>query len=716
MNERSKNSEKSPTHLTVEHANIRPSREGLPVSEKFNDFYYSTDDALAEKTHVFIAQNNIVERIASTTRSSFNLCELGFGTGLNFLLTVNALINNDAYKNEFAPHLRYIAVEQFPLTHNQLKVAADLWPALSEVADMLLEVYPQTLTQGFHHLVLKKLNVSLTLVVGEAGEALKSLSFSRLTGHCHNSQVHMGCPQTLIDAWYFDGFSPAKNPDIWSEAIFTLAANLSHSGTTYATYTSASKVRKAIEKAGFSVNKTEGFGKKREMIFGFYQDSNAHLKHLPPLAKNPPSFRKKNSASHTWHLINDTSNAWAQQPKTAIVIGAGLAGAHIANALAKRNIHVTVFEKGKKTASGASGNKQGVVYTKLSHSQDHLSVFNIQAQLFSDRFYHAQNIYSSCGQACGVVHLATCDKEVKNYKALCEAVDDDTKFLWLDDVSPVTGVQSHYPGLWVKDSGWIDLPKLCEQLLNHKNITVKHDVNVTQLSGSVGDWRAVDIHSKHVGTAEVVIVSNAYDAANFEQLDYIKTKKIRGQVTFVPQTENSSALRTALCGHGYIAPAPAPAQDAEHCIGATFNLHNSDEHATLADQNENLKNLTLMSAELSWNTQLTNVPLMQNRVAFRCATQDYFPIVGPVPCEKSFISTFGELRSNATSATGKTCDYHHGLYVNIGYGSRGLAYAPIATCMLVHQILGEPLPVSEATARQLHPGRFLFRDLTRNRI
>ncbi len=772
------------TPHTVETALITPSQEGLPVSVVYDDFYFSTDNALEEKHHVFIHNNNLPSRFAALApNQTYTLCELGFGTGLNFLLTVQAwldarktastTVNSDSDATHPPAYLRFISIEQHPLSLEQLQQACALWPALSEISQTLMDAYPAIQTPGFHHLSFEHFHVELTLIFDHVEHALLALSpcplmttehaqtytkhqqreerkghllphFDDAIKEINNTQCSIGRAQQGIDGWFFDGFSPAKNPDMWQANIFTLAARLSHKRTHYATFTAASFVRKHLQQAGFSVEKTVGYGKKREMIKGVFLGLNLrpnlglnekseqhHAAQPTPNAvgnmnthaatnllsamvssanashANTASYRKKNSAIHFWHLQKSHATP---RPKHVCIIGAGIAGAHMAFALAQKNIRVTVYDKANQIAAGASGNAQGVVYTKLSPKDDHLSVFNIAAQLHADRFYHQHGLYRQCGEGGGVVHLATNEKTQENYQALAKKLHSPY-VQWHDDPSELAGIALHKGGLVLPKSGWLNPQRLCRALLDHKNITVTLNQAITQLTKTeqqqAQQW-ALYNKDTLIDTACNVVISSAYEATQFEQTRHSACKAIRGQVTHLRPTPHTANLKMAVCGYGYI----APVQDGLHCAGATFNLNTPDLTPNPHDDATNIANLLRMSEKFDFES--ADIAAL-SRAAFRTATPDYFPIVGSAVDQASFNRTFNEYRERGNAFIAQTASHHQGLYLNMGYGSRGLAYAPLCTAMLCKQITGEPLTTPIQTAIQLHPSRFLFRELVKGK-
>lgn len=204
--------------------------QGVPVARAFDDPYFSFADGLAETRHVFLAGNRIAERATA----GFQIAELGFGTGLNLLATADAL------RDQTGP-IRYTSFEAFPMQPQDMARALAAFPDLD--ATPLLAAW----TQGARTFTIGPLAVDI--VQGDARETL---------------------PQWAgrADAWYLDGFSPAKNPELWSPDLMAQVAAHTKAGGTFATYTAAGHVRRALEAAGFTVTRAPGFGRKRHMSLG----------------------------------------------------------------------------------------------------------------------------------------------------------------------------------------------------------------------------------------------------------------------------------------------------------------------------------------------------------------------------------------------------------------------------------------------------------------
>lgn len=206
-------------------------KEGVPVSGRFDDPYYSLADGLAEARHVFLAGNGLPGRFGA----GFRIAELGFGTGLNLLAALGA------WRQGGGPGpLSYTSFEAFPMA------AADMvraQAAFGELAPLAAELAPFW-RDGVRRIELPDLH--FTLVVGDARRTLPDWT-------------------CMADAWFLDGFAPARNPELWEPALLAEVARHTAPGGTAATYTAAGHVRRALAAAGFEVTRVPGFGAKRHM-------------------------------------------------------------------------------------------------------------------------------------------------------------------------------------------------------------------------------------------------------------------------------------------------------------------------------------------------------------------------------------------------------------------------------------------------------------------
>jgi tRNA U34 5-methylaminomethyl-2-thiouridine-forming methyltransferase MnmC len=223
----------------------------VPRAEGFNDTYFSKAGGLAETRHVFLAGNGLPGRFAG--RERFTIAEFGFGTGLNFLTTLEAWCGMPD-----RPLLTFLSFELFPMTREQLARALNAFPDLLGFSRELIGRWnPQP---GWNDLEIG--GARLKIGIGDAREMIRDLSLEPSAGKLR------GVETAPVDAWYLDGFSPARNPELWDANLLQAASDLTASGGTLATYTAAGWVRRNLQSAGFEIEKTRGFAGKREMVVG----------------------------------------------------------------------------------------------------------------------------------------------------------------------------------------------------------------------------------------------------------------------------------------------------------------------------------------------------------------------------------------------------------------------------------------------------------------
>jgi tRNA 5-methylaminomethyl-2-thiouridine biosynthesis bifunctional protein len=215
---------------------------GTPVSPAYGDVYHAAAGGHAQARHVFLAGNGLPERWRG--RERFVILETGFGLGVNFLATWLAW-RDDAQR---CAELHFVSLERHPFAAADLALAHAAWPEFAALAAELHRHWP-LLLPGSHRLQLDGGRLLLTLVFGDAGEALPTLDMA-------------------VDAFYLDGFSPARNPDLWSSELCRSLARLAVPGATLATWSVAGGVCQALRAARFAVAKRPGFAGKRQMLVG----------------------------------------------------------------------------------------------------------------------------------------------------------------------------------------------------------------------------------------------------------------------------------------------------------------------------------------------------------------------------------------------------------------------------------------------------------------
>ncbi len=655
------------TVCTARTATLTWDDNGQPISSEFDDVYFSKASGLEESRYVFLKHNGLPQRFQQLPENSFfTIAETGFGTGLNFLCAMESFL-------EHAPdsaRLHFISVEKFPLSQQDLHQVLSLWPELEHYRDELCANYPGEIP-GFHRRSFARSRVQLTLIIDDVVNALPAID-------------------ARINAWFLDGFAPSKNPQMWQPELFQGMAQKSADNATYATFTVARMVRDGLSGAGFTLERAPGFGRKREMLKGKMESPADRQNPLPAWLKKSP----------------------VQPGQSALVIGAGLAGASTARALADRGWQVTVIDSNSQPAEGASGNPQGILYTRLSAHNTPLS------QLVLQGYRHTINQLKKAPKQIyslnGLMQLPDSDKEKKRHAQLmeCKRYEAILEGKSGEQVSTITGISSQTSGLFFHDGGWVNPPGFVRWLLDHPNIQFTGNQTIITMTKNEGVWQVLTGAGQSF-TSPVIVIACGHLAAKLPQVSHLPLKAIRGQITEVPATKESEKLTCSLCAEGYI----APAHNGRHTLGATFHFNDTDTSVRSEDHQTNLDTIAGFSPELASALKFDQLDTTQlgGRTGFRCTTPDYLPTVGPLINEPRFNTEFAALGKNARAAVPDTAPWLEGLYINAGHGSRGMITCPLSGDVLASHITGEPAPVSQQLMAELHPARFLARRLIRGK-
>lgn len=602
-------------------------QNGQPVSRQYGDVYFSQDDGLAESRYVFLHQNRLAERFACLRpNDAFVIAETGFGTGLNFLATWHMWRNARPPKGAV---LHFVSVERHPLTADDLAQAVALWPELAGLAEALLRQYPP-LTEGLHRLSLDGGSVKLSLYFGDVLDGFAELRFS-------------------ADAWFLDGFAPARNPDLWAEQVTRAIAVHSHHGTTLATFTSVGRVRRALVDAGFAMTRQPGYGRKREMLSG--------------------------------HLDKPAQPLEAGEAGDIVIIGAGIAGCLLAHNLAQRGRRVTVLDAGHDAGAGASGNSQGALYVKLGVDYSPQTRLALSALLFSQRFYPLNT--PTAWHATGLFQMAWNQQEADRQHRFLNRnhyPESLLKPVSAREASELCGLAMPAGGLWFPDSGWLAPKDLCRGLLDHPNITTRLGFRLSRLMPCNGRWHVSGEGQPQLAADTVVICAGHKTPELLPASGGFRFRAIRGQVTSVPE-DAVNAPQAVVCGSRYL----NPSHDGQCLTGATFDLHDPSESVSAVSHEENLQQLGEILPSVWRGAQAPSPASVSGRVAFRCTTHDYQPTVGTL-----------------TSRTGQPLE---GMEVFTGLGSKGLAYAPLLAEFLADRLTGQPEALPLSLSQRLSPDR-----------
>jgi len=638
-------------------------KDGQPFSDRFGDVYFSTDSGLEETRHVFLQGNRLAERFAAVSAGeSFCIGETGFGTGLNFLCAWQLF-------EQVAPagaSLDFFSIEKFPLSDDELRAALTLWPELAAHAEVLLTRWHRRVP-GWNRWNFAGGRVRLTLAMEDVEQALPQL------------------PARCVDAWFLDGFSPAKNPEMWSDVVLAGIARASRDGATLSTYTCAGWVRRGLQQAGFAVERVEGFGRKREMVRGRLAGGAALQEGSLTLALSQRerellcSFEKSEAQHIPLPLgeglrvreLSTQTTASDQTPRTAIVIGGGIAGCAAAHALAQRGISVTLIESAPQLATEGSGNPRGILHARFGAGMNALHRFVLAAYghalALLDEAVPADGVLRS---ECGLLQLAATDAEAKRIAKL-SAQEWPAHLLQAVDAakaSQLVGMKMAHGGLWFPGGGWVVPPQVCARLADHPRIVQRLGCEVKSLERTATGWRARG--EGFIVEAEQVVVCSSYQARNLKQFAAFPLQPVRGQISMLPATAASESLHAVLCAEAYC----APAVDGRHVAGATNTFDDDALDIRDADHADNLGKIAAHMPTL--HQALGDAKPLAGRAGVRCSVPGATPLVGEV---------------------------EPGLYCSLAHGTRGQLTAGIAGEVIAAAMCGQLPPLPQSLLDALAP-------------
>lgn len=627
--------------------NLTFDEQGSAYSNNYDDIYFQPGIGLEEKRHVFLIGNNLPNQWQQ--KKTFTIAETGFGVGLNFLSTL-ALWHEARQNNQ---HLHYISCELLPLNIQQLTQALSSFPEIEKYTKHLLENYPEQLIYGTHRLHFKTFNTTLTLIFGDCLSAFENLN-------------------ATVDTWYLDGFAPSKNPDMWSDRLFKAIANLSHVGTTAATYTVAGKIKKGLTDVGFKITKVRGFGQKREML-------TAELTTEHKIIEKQP-----------WHQTHTSNNH-----QSFTVIGAGIAGLSIAQKLQSQGKNVTLIDRQKQPCQETSGNPQAMIMPSFDLNDSPEARFYLSAFLYAIRHYSLENYHPV-----GVHALAFTDKQkIWQEKLLSHFYLSETL------------IQPYKKGILYPQAGWLDTQGHAKSLIESLGNYLQAEI--TRIEHNDNLWYLYSNESL-IHTTHTLILANGISIKKLLPEYVLPITPKHGQISYFNSTDINEKIAESphvQLNKGYI----TPNWNGIQTIGATFDHIDSKDWF-------NLPKIT--TDHWQRNTELwDNTPYAQflkkdisykSRAGNRVTTPDHLPICGAVIDQQQFKNDYHDIRHGKKWKQYPIPKVIDNLFIMTGLGSRGFTSAPILAEFLCNQILGQAQILDTNMQKSIHPNRFLYRQLLRS--
>lgn len=673
---------------------------GIPYSPVYDDVYHAVAGAWAQARHVFLGGNGLPARWQRQTR--FVILETGFGLGNNFLATWATWLA-DA---ERCDRLVFISIEKHPLTRDDLaRVHAAVPDAQDPDAGLraalstrLIEQWPP-LTAGWHTRHFDEplsadgrlQGVTLMLGLGDIAELLPSLLAS-------------------VNAFYLDGFAPAKNPDMWDEGLLSRLDRLAAPDATAATWSAARGVRDALTRAGFVMTKTPGFAGKRDMIQG----------HFAPRYVAPPPAGGLQSTVASPH-------------RHALVIGAGLAGCSAAHALCRQGWRVTLMDRHAGPAQEGSGNPGGLFHS-IVHGEDgiHARAHRSAALATWSQIKGWIADGQVAGQTQGLIRLdaKTHSDDAKALIAKLNLPDDHVEWLDRAQAAEMSGLNLPCGGWFFHQAGWVHPAGYAKQLLSEAApwqldgqplLSVRWHSEVASLTQAEdGAWLALDGHGVEIARAASVVMACAHQAAALcdklpEALAVspVPLSRVRGQITAIAHDtadfKDVTLPRLPVAGSGYVLPLGGK----DLLCGATTQHHDEDPAVRQADHIHNLgqaKRLGAWHRDLTHPSDVPDMAALFGRTGWRATTPDRLPLVGALPWSIDRIQAASrKVRMDQVRLIPRQRTEQGGLFVVTGLGSRGITWAALAGELLAHWVTGSPCPVEIGLRDAMDPARFLAR-------
>ena len=629
---------------------------GDPYSPRFNDRYRSELGGISQSRDVFFKGCGLPAAWAGQPR--WRILETGFGLGLNFLVTWQAW-RADPLRPRM---LHFVSTEAYPASPDDMLRSAGAHPDLLPLATALHRQL-WGLLPGFHRLAFDEGRVLLTLCIGDAKKVLRQQQFE-------------------ADSVYLDGFSPAKNPDIWDINTFKAVARCCRRGTRIATWTVARSVRDALTQAGFKVYKTPGIAPKRDNLEGEYN----------------PSWEPKKAP--------DIFTMRHREPAGCVIVGAGLAGAAAAASLARRGWQVLVLDSADAPASGASGLPAGLLAPHVSPDDSVLSrLSRCGFRATYQQLYELPAGNLTCHMT-GVLEHNPLGKETAAVSA--RRLPAGWSAAWLDAASDwsrpasteqlaACGVPANTKALWHTKAGWIKPASLVEHWLSGPGIEWRGKTIVTGLVKGPLGWQLLGAAGEPLAKASLVLIAGGFgsqalaalaccesgDEKNCSQA--LQLQAVRGQISYAAQAAcvpGASKLPPfPVNGHGSLISAVPFDNDLVWLLGSSFERDVDSPLVKTADHAANLERLVALlpqsAAQLAPEFSDHSV---KGWAGVRCASPGRLPVLG-------------RIASNEDAE----------VWISTAMGSRGLTFAALCGEVLAAQLHGEPLPLELSLLKALQP-------------
>lgn len=609
-----------------------------PYAPDFGDIYHPQAGAREQAQRVFLAGNGLPARWQG--RARFVIVETGFGLGHNFLTTVDAW-RADAQRPR---RLVFVSIDKHPPTGEALA-------RVHGAGSPLVAAWPP-LTPNLHTLDFEGGGVRLLLALGDVRALLPQLV-------------------ARADAFFLDGFAPARNPAMWDRHLLKAIGRLAAPGATAATWSAAREVREGLGAAGFEVERAAGQNGKRHIT----------------TARYAPTFVPRRAPARV---------ASGEAVQGVLVIGAGLAGAAVAHALHREGVQASVLDGAAQPAAGASGNAGGLFHGIVTPQDGVHARFNRAAALRAAQVYEPLVAGTAVpGALHGLLRLETAEPEIAAMASRLEQLGLPPGFVEAcpaPHAAALSGLPLSTPAWRYRGGGWLDPRALVAHWL--RGVPLGLGLRVAALRRAGDAWQALDESGSVLASASHVVLANAHDAPRLCGAAW-PLAAVRGQVTRLRAPQPRPAVPVAGAGYAFTLA------NGDVLCGATSQPGDVDTTPRAGDDALNAAAYAALAG-----VPAASLEVVDHRVGWRCSTPDRLPVAGAVPAF--------DIAPGTRLDQPRLVPRAPGLFVCTALGSRGITWAPLLGELVAAWIVGAPLPLEADLVDAVDPARFVSKAARRD--
>lgn len=639
-------------------------KNNAPYATRFDDIYFDAFNPLFERQEVYIDAFKYFENFENIV-----VGEAGFGTGLNFFLSAQKALQNGF-------NLHYISAEKYPLNTNELKSIYELKQFLS-LKNELKTIFDDFFEQ--YEIIQNEL-VRLKFYLNNKCEIILDIYFGDILEFLDETFFR-------ANIWFLDGFSPAKNPQMWNKRFLERLSEFSFDACVVRSFSCARVLKDGLKSAGFTHFKLKGSGKKREF-------SHAICNKAKPRKISKNIWFSPEIYTQNFNIINEilTSNTCfknALKDKKAVIIGAGIAGIITAYKLELLGISCKILERCKNLKNGASSNESGILAPLITKKDVLLGRFSLLSSLLAYNFYKSDKNFLNFIDFSKAEHYATNDLQKIRFK------DANSELLnYNENALP-------YPKTLIKKGAQIEVFSLRENLAKFINISFSSefiDAKFNEKKDSyLINYKKTNILMQE--NADIIIFAGGADGIktlkNYDE--NLLLSKVRGQSTIIAPLLD---LAMPFSARGYACKARLKRQT----IGSSFDRANTSLKILDSDNTKNIENLSEF-------IDIKKAKILSANAGLRAYSGDRFAIIGQMHDINAYKQDYKALLWSKNKKEQKNPKYHKNIFVNSAHGAHGLASAVLGAELICDLLLHRQPCLRASILNEIHPARFTIRKL-----